>query len=269
MTTYSAQDRLAAIQKAGFANPLTALGISLAEFGVNREVTAQAQSDNYFQPGANPDYPQGGREESYGPWQIHLLAHPDVTKSCAMDLQCSTAAAYKISNGGTNYNPWSTFTNGAYKTALADIEKTLALPSTSTSSPSASGSSPDAGPSDGASAGSAPAEPCNLSSQQKGSAISLAGGGLNYQEIADRIGAEPRCIAELFGAELPNLPTQAGDAIAKAVPDLGGLTKFTDLLKSENLWRIGFVIVGAFAVFAGGRMYLANSEEAPVPEAVK
>jgi Lysozyme like domain len=158
VTTYSAAERLAAIQKQGFPDPTTALGISLAEFGVGRDINAQAQSDVFYQPGQNPSYPQGGREQSFGPWQIHLPAHPDVTQSCAMDLTCSTAAAYKISNGGTNFNPWSTFTNGAYKTALADIEKTLSLPTSSGGAsldPGVSGSSPTAAASAGASSSKA------------------------------------------------------------------------------------------------------------------
>ncbi len=279
MTTYSAQDRLAAIQKAGFQDPLTALGISLAEFGVNREVTAQAQSDNYFQPGQNPDYPQGGREQSYGPWQIHLPAHPDVTQACAMDLTCSTAAAYKISNGGTNYNPWSTYTNGAYKTALADISASITALATPTSSPSDGGSSLDAGPSSGASAGAAPA------------AVSCGLDALSILEAGNRLkrGESPAQIAAEFTKELgrpitveclqadafsvastigsSRLPGEEGIKAAAT-----GLTKFSDLLKSENLWRIGFVIVGAFAVYAGGRMYLTNSEPSTptlAPEAVK
>lgn len=50
-----------------------------------------------------------------GLWQINSVFHSEVTDTCAYDPVCSTAAAFKISNGGTDYTPWSTFNNGAYQ----------------------------------------------------------------------------------------------------------------------------------------------------------
>src|SRR6266568_3527762 len=237
MTTYSRAERLSAIQAAGFQNPLTALAVSLAEFGENRDIDAQAQSDYY----AN-----GVREASFGPWQINLPTHPDVTQACAMDLACSTAAAKRISEGGTNFNPWSAFTNGSYKVFPDELAGSLGpTPTPSPPSSSASGAG-------GQSSDPAPA-PYNLSSQQTGSAISLTGNGLSYAEIANRIGSTPECVAEIFGAELKTLPAQAGEKIGAAVDNL---TKFTDILKPENLWRLGFVILGIGAIWVGGRLYL-------------
>ena len=101
MTTYSRAERLDAIKRAGFADPITALAVSLAEFGENRDVNTQSQSDYYS---------GGQREESYGPWQIHLPSHPDVSRSCAMDLECSTQVAARLSKGGTDFGPWSAYT---------------------------------------------------------------------------------------------------------------------------------------------------------------
>jgi hypothetical protein len=74
------------------------LAISLGELG------EQSDTEKVF----------GDNGESVGVWQIHLPAHPDVTASCAADLDCSTRAAYRISNGGTNWNPWGAFTGGGY-----------------------------------------------------------------------------------------------------------------------------------------------------------
>ncbi len=255
MATYSRADRLAAIQKAGFQNPLTALAISLAEFGENRDINVQSQSDNYFQPGQNAEYPNGGQEQSFGPWQIHLPAHPDVTQACAMELTCSTQKAFEISNGGTNFNPWSTYGNGAYKTWLNEITASLGpIPSPS----AGGGASLDSG---GSSAG-APPTPCNLTSQQKGSAISLAGGGKTYAEIASAIGAEVRCIVELFGVERQSPGGGIADAVGKKAKELNPLDGLAaaikaiqDSFRSENLWRAAFVILGAGAIWVGGRMY--------------
>lgn len=104
MTTYSAADRAAAMRRAGFPESSIPLGtaISLAELGPQSDVT------KVF----------GDNGTSIGPWQIHLPAHPDVTSACAMDLDCSTRAAYRISSGGTNWNPWGAFTDGRYKQYL-------------------------------------------------------------------------------------------------------------------------------------------------------
>jgi hypothetical protein len=53
-----------------------------------------------------------------GIWQINDKAHPDVSDATAFDPVLSTRAALSISKGGTDYGPWSTFTNGAYKAHL-------------------------------------------------------------------------------------------------------------------------------------------------------
>lgn len=50
-----------------------------------------------------------------GLWQINDRSHPEVTDAQAFDPVEATAAAFKISNGGTNYSPWSTYTNLSYR----------------------------------------------------------------------------------------------------------------------------------------------------------
>jgi hypothetical protein len=47
-----------------------------------------------------------------GLWQINTV-HQDVTDACAYDAQCNANAAFRISSGGTNWKPWSTYNNGA------------------------------------------------------------------------------------------------------------------------------------------------------------
>lgn len=53
-----------------------------------------------------------------GIWQINDKAHPDVTDATAYDPVLATRAALSISKGGTDFSPWSAFTNGAYKAHL-------------------------------------------------------------------------------------------------------------------------------------------------------
>lgn len=72
-----------------------------------------------------------------GLWQINNVAHPDVSDATAFDPVLSTKAALSISKGGTDYGPWSAFTNGAYtshleaaKVALDGAAKVRALQAT-------------------------------------------------------------------------------------------------------------------------------------------
>lgn len=53
-----------------------------------------------------------------GIWQINDKAHPDVSDATAYDPVLATKAALSISKGGTDYGPWSTFVNDAYKAHL-------------------------------------------------------------------------------------------------------------------------------------------------------
>lgn len=88
---------LAIATKAGFPDPKLASAIALAESG--------------GVPGA---ILRTSREYSVGLWQINTLVHlfsPDDMK----DPIKNAAAAFKISKGGTDWRPWSTYTNGAYK----------------------------------------------------------------------------------------------------------------------------------------------------------
>jgi len=46
--------------------------------------------------------------------QINKRWHPEVSDSCAYNALCSFQQGYRISNSGTNFNPWSTYTSGLY-----------------------------------------------------------------------------------------------------------------------------------------------------------
>ena len=82
---------------AGFPDPKLATAIAFAESG--------------GLPGA---IARTSREYSVGLWQINTKVHP-YTVADMKDPIKNAAAAFKISRGGTNWNPWGAYTNGSYK----------------------------------------------------------------------------------------------------------------------------------------------------------
>ena len=57
-------------------------------------------------------------EHSVGLAQINLKAHPTYNQQSLLNPLNNLKAAYAISNGGTNFNPWTTFTSGIYQQFL-------------------------------------------------------------------------------------------------------------------------------------------------------
>ncbi|MFK8912527.1 transglycosylase SLT domain-containing protein, partial [Streptomyces sp. YS-3] len=49
-----------------------------------------------------------------GLWQINSYWHREVDDACAFDPQCNANAAFTISSGGANWQPWSTYNAGAH-----------------------------------------------------------------------------------------------------------------------------------------------------------
>lgn len=102
--TISVQTVVAALTAAGFpaaAIPIM-VAISYAESGFNTLANLVTT-----------------KEDSVGIFQINLRAHPSVSRACAQDPFCAAKAAYTISNRGTNFNPWTVYTSGAYKQWLS------------------------------------------------------------------------------------------------------------------------------------------------------
>ena len=56
--------------------------------------------------------------------KINSYFHPEVSDACAHDPQCAMQQAFRISNSGTNFNQWVTFTNGCYRNNLATVQAT-------------------------------------------------------------------------------------------------------------------------------------------------
>lgn len=63
----------------------------------------------------------------YGVWQINAVSHPQYPTTLLLMPIPNAAAAIAISNRGTNFNPWTCYTRGTYRThipaATAAIEK--------------------------------------------------------------------------------------------------------------------------------------------------
>lgn len=124
MSNLSAAQIASYAKEAGFTgNGLTTItAIALAESGGN--------------PGAVCNNCAGVKENSIGLTQINTLAHPQYTTSTLLNPYQNMLAAYQVSNGGTNFNPWTTYTNKSYLSHLAEVEKAvLNLPTTILSEP--------------------------------------------------------------------------------------------------------------------------------------
>lgn len=108
--------KLSASEIAGYAqgaglmdnNVAIATAVALAESGGNTHAHNPVPPDN-----------------SYGLWQINMLAHSTselgISKNEDLyDPIKNAKAMYKISNGGKDWTPWTTYTSGRYKLFMKD-----------------------------------------------------------------------------------------------------------------------------------------------------
>jgi Lysozyme like domain/Ricin-type beta-trefoil lectin domain-like len=78
---------------------------------------AMAMAESGCNPAATDDDPNGS--EDRGLWQINNEAWPTIPAACTFQIQCNADAAYTISSQGTNWSPWSSYTNGAWENYLS------------------------------------------------------------------------------------------------------------------------------------------------------
>lgn len=99
-------------QAAGAPDPDTAAAIALAETG--------GTGNTHAHNGIPPD-------NSYGPWQINMIGSmgPDRRKKLGItsndqlyDPAVNARAMMMVSNNGTDFSPWTTYKDGAYKAYL-------------------------------------------------------------------------------------------------------------------------------------------------------
>ncbi|MEJ7764345.1 MAG: hypothetical protein WKF86_02520, partial [Acidimicrobiales bacterium] len=113
---------------AGFrAEPLvTAVAVGLAE----SECNPLAKGPN----GPTTGCTSGSVDR--GLWQINSCYHPTVTDLCAYDAACNAVATYRISKGGTDWRPWSTYRYGNYLSRITEARAAVSRLGTAVSGPS-------------------------------------------------------------------------------------------------------------------------------------
>lgn len=98
---------------------------------------AQAESSGNaraYNPETAANTPQG--QGSYGLWQIYRKAHPEFAGQDLYNPAINAAAMFSVSGGCQNWNPWSTFKNGAYRSFLGPAPVTPSDPQGSDSATS-------------------------------------------------------------------------------------------------------------------------------------
>jgi hypothetical protein len=96
--------------RAGFAGErlVVAVAIGLAESSCNRFARGYNR--------ATRGCPSGSVDR--GMWQINSCYHAEVSNACAYHVHCNAHATYRISAGGTNFRPWTTYRTGRYHAYL-------------------------------------------------------------------------------------------------------------------------------------------------------
>ena len=108
-----------AAQQAGFSGSklVTAVAVAMAESTCNANAVS--------------------RSRAYGLWQILARAHPDLIRSSDpnasrwFDPFVNARFAWKVSSGGKNWRPWTTYTGGSYKKYLTRARAAVLLLATS------------------------------------------------------------------------------------------------------------------------------------------
>lgn len=95
--------------RAGFRGQglVTAVAVSGAETGGSFDADLNS-------PPNHTSGPDNGSIDR-GLWQLNSYWHREVSNADAHDPDAAARAAYRISNGGTNWRAWSTYNSGAYK----------------------------------------------------------------------------------------------------------------------------------------------------------
>jgi hypothetical protein len=96
-----------------------AVAISLAE----SDCTPGATGYN----GPTSGCPSGSADR--GAWQINDCYHAEVSDACAYDLWCNAREAYRISDDGADFTPWTTYNTGAYAGYWNEAEDGVNAPS--------------------------------------------------------------------------------------------------------------------------------------------
>ncbi len=123
---------------------LWVLGGGMVQYADTAAAIAQAESGGCRYALAGPrdirpvkacTYRRTSRENSCGLWQINLKAHPEYHAPAIFDPVANARAAVAVANGGADFSPWSTYTNGAYRNYLISPGSTTPQPGTGSPEP--------------------------------------------------------------------------------------------------------------------------------------
>lgn len=168
-----------------------------------------------------------------GLWQISSKWHPEVTDEAAFDVNASTAAAFRISSSGTDFNPWHATRSANFAGHLATAEQAVADLAGERADPDSGGRS-----------------------------------WYDPRQITDAVGRAADIVTDPVGVA----GDAVGLALSPITNLAGGLGKILAVLTSADTWkRAGYVLAGIallavayFAIFGknavAGGMAFAESK---------
>ena len=89
---------------------------------------AVAMAESRCDPAATGHNDGPPPSDDRGLWQINDYWHPEVTDACAYDAACNARAAYRISRGGDDWTPWSTYNHGTYLAYMDQARAAVGAP---------------------------------------------------------------------------------------------------------------------------------------------
>jgi len=199
--------------------------------GGNKTAAPIAAAIALAESGGDPTIPNG--PYVMGLWQINTApnANPEYTVTQMKDPLANAVAAVKISNDGTNWNPWQTYTSGAYLKFLRSGVKPVTNFATMTFTPAQQQTIHDNA----------------LKGQLPPTSWFDSLGATTYAERVQVIN-NPNYVSATMATWVqtvtnPTSPliTSGANAVANAVP---GLALFSWLTDPSHLLRIGEVILG-------------------------
>ena len=100
---------------------VTASAICMAESGGQPTVyyCNPTRKDGYYPPVACSGVYDRGL------WQIDNQAWASITNTCAFAARCNADGAYAISQHGTSFSPWATYTSGTYSNYLSVAQSAI------------------------------------------------------------------------------------------------------------------------------------------------
>jgi hypothetical protein len=107
-----------------------------------------------------------------GLWQINSFWHSEVSDTQAFDPDGAAQAAYRISSGGADWTPWTTYDTGAYQGHMADAQQAVSQLN--------GGGSGGSGGSTGGAAGGGTGGSCAAASAWNSSTVYTGGATVSY-----------------------------------------------------------------------------------------